>query len=259
MSATERQNLKDPLGQSDHFAEGGFHTTRWTLVLRAGDTDSDQAQAALTTLCGLYWKPLYAFVRRQGSSAPEAQDLTQGFFQSLLSRKDIGSAKPERGKFRSFLIACLKHFLSNQRDREYALKRGGGAEIFSLEDCGAEEWYSNESDSAADPDRTCDRAWAGIIVARVLAKLRREFTQAGRAERFDLLKIFLTLDGDEVSYAEAGRRLDMSESAVKSALHRMRRRYAELVRQEIADTVGSPEDIDDEIRYLFAVLCDESP
>jgi len=235
------------------FGHGAFETTLWTVVLQAGQTESPQSQAALAKLCQAYWYPLYAFVRRQGQGPDEAQDLTQEFFCRMIEKNYLQAADPQRGRFRSFLLASLKHFLANEWHRSQTQKRGGGATIFSLEAEQAEERYSHEPVDGRTPEKIYDQRWAQALVEQVMTRLQGEFSETGKTERFDMLKAFL-LDDDAVSQAEIAKRLGMSESAVKSALHRMRQRYGELFREEIANTVASPAEIDDEIRELFAAL-----
>jgi len=235
------------------FGHGAFETTLWTVVLQAGQTESPQSQAALAKLCQAYWYPLYAFVRRQGQGPDEAQDLTQEFFCRMIEKNYLQAADPRRGRFRSFLLASLKHFLANEWHRSQTQKRGGGAVVFSLEAEQAEERYSHEPADGRTPEKIYDQRWAQALVEQVMTRLQAEFSETGKAERFDTLKAFL-LDDDAASQAEIAERLGMSESAVKSALHRMRQRYGELFREEIANTVASPAEIDDEIRELFAAL-----
>ncbi len=231
----------------------GFETTLWTVVLHAGQADSPQSQAALERLCHTYWYPLYAFVRRQGHAAEAAQDLTQEFFCRLIQKNYLQSADPNRGRFRSFLLSSLKHFLTNEWHRSQTQKRGGGVEIFSIEAEVAEERYAHEPTDTRTPESIFHQRWAQALVDQVMVRLREEFTEAGQAGRFNELHAFL-LDDDAASQAEIAARLGISESAVKSALHRMRQRYGELFRDEIANTVASPGEVDEEIRELFAAL-----
>jgi len=231
-----------------------FRSTHWSVVLAAGDSQSPQTAQALEKLCRAYWYPLYAFVRRQGWDAYEAQDLTQGFFTHLLEKGAIGKAEPGKGKFRSFLLASLTNFLNNERDKAQRLKRGGGLEIFSLDAAQGEERYQAEPAHAESPLVLFERQWARAVLEQVVARLREEFQAAGQAQRFEVLKDFLMGDPREVSYTDAANRLGMSVSAVTSAIHRFRLRFRELFRTEIAQTLDGPEEVDEEIRYLLAAL-----
>ena len=236
-------------------ASGGqsFTTTHWSVVLRAGDGDSPQAASALEQLCRTYWYPLYAYVRREGHTPPDAQDLTQEFFARLLARNSLAQVGPQKGKFRSFLLAALRHFLSDQRDRDRAVKRGGGAEVLSLDAQEAEERYRLEPVERLDAEKIYERRWAMTLLERALIRLREESAAAGKAELFERLRSFVAGDS-EVTCAEAATELGLSESAVKSAVHRLRERYRELVREEIAHTVADPAEIEAEIRYLITVI-----
>lgn len=230
-----------------------FLTTRWSIVLAAGGNTAD-AREALARLCQLYWFPLFACIRRWGHSPDEAKDLTQEFFARLLQRRDLASVDPSRGRFRSFLLASLKHFLLNEQDRERALKRGGRHTVIPLDGDTGREPLSVEPADADTPETVFERQWAVTLLNRVLARLRAEYVARGRAATIDVLQGFLTGQGTEATYGDAGRALGLSEGAVKVAVHRMRRRFGELLRAEIADTVLDAADIDAEIRYLFQVL-----
>ena len=203
-------------------------------------------------LCRTYWYPIYACVRRQGHNPVEAQDLTQEFFCRLLSSRSLGGVNPSKGQFRSFLLAVLRNFLANEWDRVNRLKRGGGYEFFSWDGLAPEERYQLEPADETPMERSFDRQWAQSLVAETLARLRAESAAEGNERRFDVLKTFLS-DAD-VSYAEAARKLAVSETAVRSAIHRLRQRYAELFRLEVANTVARPEDVESEIRHLFGAL-----
>jgi RNA polymerase sigma factor (sigma-70 family) len=232
-------------------AGGRFETTRWSLVLAAGQQPTPKSRAALSTLCEQYWYPLYAFLRRQGQSAEDAQDLTQGFFTRLLEKGWLHDVRPERGRFRSFLLASLSHYASNERDRARALKRGGPKPPLSLEIETAEGLYQLEPRDDVTPERVFDRRWALTLLDRVLARLKGEFHERGKGPLFDTLKVFLDGDRSGESYKEVGAALDMSEGAVKVAVHRLRRRFRDILRDEIAQTVERDEDIEDEIKHLF--------
>jgi RNA polymerase sigma-70 factor (ECF subfamily) len=224
------------------------------LIAAARDRDTDEAREAVAELCEAYWYPLYAFIRRQGYNMEDARDLTQGFFARLLEKDYLADVDRTKGKFRSFLLACCKHFLANERDRASALKRGGGVAIRSL-DCGAAESRYNE-DLAHDmtPERLFERRWALVLLQNVLARLRQEHEQAGKLKLFEQLKPFLAGDGPAFRYAEAAEALRMSTGAVKVAVHRLRGRYRELVHEEIEKTVDDPSLVEAEIRDLFAAL-----
>lgn len=231
-----------------------FRTTHWSVVLAAGDSASPQAEAAIEKLCRAYWFPLYSFIRRQGHDAHEAQDLTQEFFCRFLQSQALGDVDPGRGRFRSFLIGALKHFLANEWDKANRLKRGGGKEFFSWDGLEPEEQYRLEPADNRSPENMFDRQWAQTLVSNTLAKLRGEFAGEGTERRFDVLKAFLSGNPEDVSYADAARQIGLSESAVRSAIHRLRQRYAELFRAQVAETVTSAEAAEAEIRHLFAAL-----
>lgn len=233
---------------------GRFETTRWSLVLAAGQLPTATSRAALATLCEQYWYPLYAFLRRQGHSADAAQDLTQGFFARLLEKGWLHDVRPERGRFRSFLLASLSHYVSNERDRARALKRGGPTPPLPLAIETAEGLYQLEPRDDVTPERVFDRRWALTLLDRVLARLRSEFHDRGKGELFETLKVFLDGDRGGESYKEVGVVLDMSEGAVKVAVHRLRRRFRDILRDEIAQTVEREDQIEDEIRHLFEAV-----
>jgi RNA polymerase sigma-70 factor (ECF subfamily) len=235
-----------------------FRTTRWSVVLAAGADDARAARSALEELCRMYWWPIYAFVRRDGHDPESAADLTQGYFLSLLERRDLERMDPARGRFRSFLLAALRNYLSKQRERGRTQKRGSGVSPVSLDldlDLDhAEQRYVREPAGGATPEEEFERRWALTLLDRVLRRLREESDATGASERFDLLSPHLTGRGDTVPYREIGERLGLSESAVKVAVHRLRKRFGELLRSEVAETVAREEDVDDEIRSLLGVL-----
>lgn len=236
---------------SRHGLHDDFATTHWSLVVSA-QGEPGRAQTALAALCQAYWYPLYAFVRRQGLSAPDAEDLTQEFFARLLAKGWLEAAAQDRGRFRSFLLAALKHFLANEWHRARAAKRGGGATPVALDALSAEARYLHEPPDAATPERLYDRRWALTLLDQVLTRLREEMAQAGRLEQFEALKF--SLAGEKCAYAEVARKLGCREGAVKVAVHRLRERYRALIRAAIAETVATPEEIEAELRHLFAAL-----
>ncbi|HUF62893.1 MAG TPA: RNA polymerase subunit sigma-24 [Verrucomicrobiales bacterium] len=231
-----------------------FTTTRWSVVLSAKGKDSPEAAGALEYLCRAYWYPLYAHVRRTGCSPADAEDLTQGFFARLLEKDWLDAADRERGRFRSFLLASLNHFLANEWDRGRAQKRGGRFQIVSLDALAGEERFRHEPATTATPDRDFDRRWALTLLEAVLARLKREYVENAKAHLFEQLKGTLSGDRSGIPYATLSRELAMSEGAVRVAAYRLRRRYRELLRQEIAGTVVNPGEVEDELRCLFAAL-----
>jgi RNA polymerase sigma-70 factor (ECF subfamily) len=232
-----------------------FATTRWSLVLAAcGDVSSTGAHAALATLCEMYWYPLYAFLRRQSYGVEDAQDLTQAFFAQVLEKRAIERADPARGRFRSFLLASLKHFAANQHDRNVAKKRGGALIILSLDVEQAEDRLRMEPPSNETPERIFDRRWALTLLERVMLRLETELTDGNKRAQFNMLKAYLTGDQPQLSYAATAAQLGTSQGAVKVAVHRIRRRFRDLLRDEIAHTVASADEIDDEIRHLWSAV-----
>jgi RNA polymerase sigma factor (sigma-70 family) len=242
-------NLNSPIGGGGRFA-----TTHWSVVLEAGHESSPQSKAALEQLCRAYWYPLYTFIRRQGRGPEEAQDLTQEFFAHLLASDSFGRADPAKGRFRSFLLGALKHFLVNEWQREHRLKRGGGCLFLSLDEVDAETRLALEPTDELTPEMAYERRWAEAVLAQVLERLQGEFAAAGQEARFAGLKVFLLAGQEPASYAEVAVPLGLSEAAVKSAIHRMRQRYGDLIRAEIAQTLASPAEVEDELRHLLAVL-----
>lgn len=234
----------------------GFRTTRWSIVLAAGAGDGRTASQALEELCQIYWWPIYAYVRRHGHDAESAADLTQAYFLSLLERRDLERMDPERGRFRSFLLVALRNFLTKQRDRAHTQKRGSGQTPLSLDvDLDdAEERYVREPEGGATPEEEFERRWALTLLDRVLSSLRAEAEAAGAGERFELLSPHLTGHGEGVAYKEIGARLGISEGAVKVAVHRLRKRFGELLRAEVADTVADEADVEGEIRALLSAV-----
>jgi RNA polymerase sigma factor (sigma-70 family) len=231
-----------------------FATTHWSVVQLAARHDTTRAQRALSELCSAYWYPLYAYVRRQGFSPHDAQDLTQEFFARLIAGNDLAQVSPRQGKFRAFLLACVKHFLANEWDKARAAKRGGGQRTISFDETDAEERYKLEPADTASADKLFERRWAMTLLETVLARLQAEYAREGKETTFEKLKPALSGSRESQPYAELARDLGMSEGAVKVAVHRFRQRYRQLLRAEIANTVSSPSEVDEEIRYLFSVL-----
>ena len=231
-----------------------FTTTHWSVVLAAQRDSTPQARKALARLCESYWHPLYAYLRRSGQSADEAQDLTQAFFTRILEKRTFRDADPDRGRFRSFLLASLKNFVANERKRAHAKKRGGALPPLSFEFEAAEERYQIEPATDETPDTVFDKRWALTLLENVLGRLRTELEKSDKERLFEQLKVFLTGEKPNVGYAEVGARLNMSEGAVKVAVHRFRRRFRALLHEEITQTVSSPDEVEDEIRYLWAAV-----
>lgn len=230
-----------------------FTTTHWSVVLAAARPEAPEAAAALESLCRTYWYPLYAYVRREGHNPADAQDLTQGFFAGLLARNSLLRVAPEKGKFRSFLLASMRHFLSDQRDRARTVKRGGRAEIISLEAQEAEHRYRLEPVDRLDAEKIYERRWAMTLLEQALIRLRDESAAAGKTELFERLRRFVAGDSD-ATWGEAAAELGLSEGAMKIAVHRLRARYRVLLRDEIAHTVADPTEIEAEVRYLMRVI-----
>jgi RNA polymerase sigma-70 factor (ECF subfamily) len=233
---------------------GQFPSTHWSIVLQAQGRTSLQAGEALAHLCRVYWYPLYAFIRRHGEAHEAAQDLTQEFFARLLEKDFLASVERHKGKFRAFLLACCKHFLANQHDRAKAQKRGGGRAPLPLDFVSAEERYRREPADRITPEKLYERRWALALLEQVLEWLRQEYADAGKGPLYDRLKGALTAGADALPYAEVAAVLQMSEAAVKKAAQRLRGRYRDLLRAEIAATVETPEQVDEEIRELFGAL-----
>ena len=231
-----------------------FASTHWSVVILAGGEHSPQSAAALEKLCRAYWYPLYSFTRRQGYGPQEAADLTQDFFSHLLATNALATVNPGKGRFRSFLLACLKNLLANEWNRARCQKRGGGVPLFSLDEGAAEGRYLLEPVDALTPEKIFERRWAETLLGRALERLRQECDGAEKSRRFDEVKVFLLGERGEHSFAETAERLGLSLSAVKALVHRLRSRFRALIRDEIVQTVARPEDVDQEIRDLFAAF-----
>ena len=235
-------------------AGGAFATTHWSVVLQAGQRDPAQSAAALEQLCRTYWYPLYAYVRRCGNGPEDAEDLTQGFFAHLLRQDFLSGVGPEKGKFRSFLLACLKHYLTDQWEKACTAKRGGAGPERRLDLERAEDRYRLEARVDANAESLYERRWALDLLQHVLERLRHEAVASGRAAVFDQLQDCLLGERPAGTYAQLGARLGLSETAVKVTVHRMRQRYRELLREEIAHTVTRVEEVEEEMRHLFEVV-----
>jgi len=222
--------------------------------LAAKTGDGEESKDALEKLCRTYWAPLYSYIRRDGYSAEDAQDLTQEFFARLLAKDYLSRLQDQRGKFRSFLLTFLKHFLSDQRDKARAQKRGGGKQFISLDETSAEEREFAVADHSANPEQLFEKRWAAAVLEHALQRLRQEYQAGGKSTLFEHLKDLQPGEPGGRSYAEIGALVGMTESSVKSAAHRLRQRHREVLREEIAQTVSSNEEIDEEIRYLLSVL-----
>ena len=231
-----------------------FVTTHWSVVSAARDKDSPQAQQALETLCRAYWYPLYVFVRRQGNGPEDAEDLVQEFFARLLRKHYLDAVEPERGRFRTFLIMALKRFMANEWDRSRAKKRGGGQELLSLDTALAESRYRLESPVEMEADLAFERQWALTLLDDALTRVADEQKALGKGTEFELLRRFLTVGTDPASYREIAAKLGATEVAVRMAVHRLRRRYRQVFRDALAQTLASPTDLDAEMRYLLEVL-----
>jgi RNA polymerase sigma factor (sigma-70 family) len=243
-----------PRLQPDSHVPGRFPTTQWSRVVTAASLDASEAREALSSLCQAYWYPIYAYVRHRGHTPEQAQDLTQDFFAYILERDLIALADPTRGRFRAFLRTLCARQLADHRDRQNAAKRGGGRSPLPIDPGDAERRYAREPAHELTPEKIFDRTWALTLLCRVVERLRREYEDAGRSDRFEELLAILTRDPACDPYAEIARRLGTTEGNVRVAVHRLRRRYGLLLREEIAATVGDEAQIDDEIRALFSAL-----
>jgi DNA-directed RNA polymerase specialized sigma24 family protein len=231
-----------------------FATTRWTVVLAAGGGSAPQAKVALEELCRTYWYPLYAYVRRQGQTRENAEDLTQAFFARFLEKNYLEGLSSNKGKFRAFLLAALKHFLANEWDRARRQKRGSGVLPLSLDWQDAEMRYQIDPADNLSPDKLFDRAWAVTLLEKVIVRLREENVSEGKIKLFEQLKPFLMAGTGAIPYGDAAVALGLSEGAVRVAVHRLRRRYRELLREEIAQTLSEPAQAEEEIQALFCAF-----
>jgi RNA polymerase sigma factor (sigma-70 family) len=234
--------------------KSSFATTHWSIVLEAGQESSPKAAQALERLCRAYWYPLYAYIRRQGHGSHDAQDLAQEFFARLLESKGLRLADRSRGRFRTFLLTSLQHFLINEWHKTNREKRGRSQRFLSLDEEKAESRFASEPVVEQPPDSLYDRGWAAILLERAMAALGAEFAQSGKKDLFERLKVFVWGEKNALSYAAMGEQLGLSEGAVKVAVHRLRQRYGELLRAEIAQTVATPVEVEEELRYLVSVI-----
>lgn len=241
-----------PDSQSD--ADCSFRTTHWTVLLSAGDPERPLAAQALADFCQVYWYPLYAYVRRRGYDAVSARDLTQEFFAQLLQKRLLSGLDPAKGKFRSWLLAVMNHFLAHEWAKSRAQKRGGGTWLLSLDDTNAEERFQLEPVDRCTPETLFDRRWALALLEQAAGRLRQEYEAAGKQDLYRGIKGFVSMDGTQVSYQQAAAQLHLSPSAVKSAVYRLRHRYQELIRSEIARTVSGPAEVDQELADLLAAI-----
>jgi RNA polymerase sigma factor (sigma-70 family) len=241
-------------GTEDRAPVGTFATTRWSVVLAVGRGGGAPAREALGSLFKSYWYPLYAYVRRLGHGADEAEELTQSFFAALSEPGALAGADPERGRFRAFLVGAMRHHLAKRRRWWSALKRGGGARIVSIDAAEADRRYALEPADERSPERVFERAWALLLVERARASLRAEYEATGKLELHDRLASHLAGEGSEADYRELAQALDSTEGAIKVAVHRLRKRFRSALEDEIADTVADPAAVQDEIRHLFEAL-----
>lgn len=248
--------METPLVPGATAAADAFRTTHWSVVSAASQADTARSHTALAQLCQTYWQPLYAYVRRVGYSPCDAQDFTQEFFVRLLAGNSLAAADQSRGRFRSYLLASLKHFLANERDRARAQKRGGGVLPVPIDAITAETGLSLEPADPVTAEKLFERRWALTLLNQVLVKLRKDYMAAGKEDLFEQLKFTLTEASRSVPYAEIARRSGMTEGSVKVAVHRLRQKYRALLRAEIAQTVAEPESVEDELHSLFAALAD---
>jgi RNA polymerase sigma factor (sigma-70 family) len=247
MNSTEPRSSQDREG--DYFV-----STRWTVVLSAGRKSSAQSDEALGELCRTYWYPLYAFVRRQGHNREDAEDLVQAFFARFLEKNYLEGLSSERGKFRAFLLACVKHFLANEWDKAQRQKRGGTTQILSLDWQNADHRYRLEPPDLTSPDRLYDREWALALLEQVVVRLRKEYTAAGKGELFEHAKGFLMGWGEAATHRDAALKLNLDEGTVRVAVHRMRSRYRQTLREEITQTLSDPAGAEEELRSLQEAL-----
>ena len=246
--------MPPPTPDESTASPSAFHTTHWTVVLAAREPNEPAAQAALANLCSTYWYPLYAFVRRRGFGPHEAEDLTQEFFYRFLQRNSLAHVSPAAGKFRSFLLTCLNHCLVNERERAHALRRGQGCAPISLGQAAAETRYLLEPADPVTPEVLFERRWAFTVLERTLGLLQQDYVRRGKADLFEGLKGFLPAGQGSTSRGDLAAKHAMSASAVDVAIHRLRQRFGTLLREQVAETVSSPDEVEEEIHHLITVL-----
>jgi RNA polymerase sigma factor (sigma-70 family) len=249
-----KHNLPGLYTVSTSAGDPQFHTTHWSLVVAAAGQEGEQPRAALEELCQAYWYPIYAFIRRRGSSAEDARDLTQDFFAALLEKGYLADADPQRGRFRSFLLTAVARFVTKQHEKAAAQKRGGGRRLLSLDFDAGESRYQHEPEHDWTAEKIFERRWALTLLDRTLAALRREHEAGGKLPQFQALKVFLTGEAGAPPLREVAQKLNTSEGAIKVAIHRLRQKYREQLREQIAQTVAAPEDIESELADLLAAL-----
>jgi len=262
MLLAQARSICQSLGMSSADAEldsscdhpRGFATTHWSVVLNAGDSVSPHSSTALDSLCRAYWYPLYAYVRRRGHDPDSAKELTQEFFAQLLAKRLLAGVDPRKGKFRSWLLGVMNHFLAHEWAKVNAQKRGGGQPTFSLDEADAEGRYRLEPVEECSPEKIFDRRWAFTVLGQAAVRLREEYEVAGNGKLYAGLKDFVSIESAPASYEESAQRLGLTQSAVKSAIHRLRQHYQELIRDEIGQTVTTAAEVNEEIRYLLAVI-----
>jgi RNA polymerase sigma factor (sigma-70 family) len=246
--------MSSPDPEANISQDGRFATTHWSLVLAAGDSSAPSTRQALESLCHAYWPPLYFFLRRRGHTVEQAEDLIQGFFVELLEKDVLKKCQRGRGRFRSFLIKALEYHRSNELAKSQAGKRGGGATVLSLDVTPVESRYQLHVGQGLTPEKLYERAWARTVISRARDQLEQTYAQRDQSRLFETLKRFLAGDGELPRYSEIARELETTEGAAQVALHRMRRRLADAIRQEVSQTVARPEDVEDEIRGLFSAF-----
>ena len=256
MSESTEVNAPETASAESAPAPGrAFVTTQWTVVLTAARNDTPRARAALENLCQTYWPPLYAYARRRGHTPEDAQDLTQEFFGHLLKHNAVATVDRDKGRFRSFLLASMNHFLADEWDKARAQKRGGGR-VITFDPQAAETWLTELTAKDLTPEQAFERRWAITLLEQVYCRLEEEYRRQNKEIIFERLRVMLTGDSQAAPYAELAGHLDMSEGAVKVAVHRLRQRYRALLRDAISDTVAGPEEVEEELRYLFRTLAD---
>ena len=247
MSDPKRANMSNP-------GDARFMTTHWSIVRAAGDSSAPQHQQALSTLCRTYWFPLYAYLRRNGHDANEAADHTQAFFAQLLDKKYLRQVRPKPGRFRSFMLTALKHFVANQYKHDRAKKRGGGKKILSLNYDQAEDRYALEPATDLSPEKLFEKSWALTVLTRTMERLEEELAAKNRQKFFEHLRAYVVADQSAAPYHDLADKLDMTEGTIRVAVHRLRKRCKEILRDEVAQTVTTPEEVEEEIRSLFTAL-----